>query len=88
MIKDKPKTQVGIRTISITDSLVVFLHKIRLEQDRSLNYRTLVLPNTRYNILTSANSLIALDVGRQVVIKWVLDIVASTHCAIHGQPEH
>lgn len=55
VIQDKPKTLAGIRTISIGKSVTDFLVRIKSEQDPELNMRNLVFPNSRYNIITSAN---------------------------------
>lgn len=54
-IQDHTKTSSGTRTISVSDNVVKFLREVNKALDSELNYRNLVIPNTRYNILTAAN---------------------------------
>ncbi len=55
-IQEHTKTESGMRTISISDNVVNFLKEVKKSLDSDLNYRNLVIPNTRYNIITSANT--------------------------------
>ncbi|MGN0703445.1 MAG: site-specific integrase [Lentihominibacter sp.] len=55
IIQEHTKTASGTRTIAIPDSVVSFLREVKKSQDKDLNIRNLVLPNTRYGIYTSAN---------------------------------
>lgn len=55
LIQEHTKTNAGTRTIAVSDNVVKFLTEIKKSLDKELNYRNLVIPNTRYNILTSAN---------------------------------
>ncbi len=55
-IQQHTKTAAGTRTISIPESVVRFLKDVRKSLDPDLNYRNLVIPNTRYSIQTSANT--------------------------------
>ena len=55
-IQEHTKTAAGTRTISISDSVVAFLRMVKESQISDLNYRNLVIPNSRYNIITAANS--------------------------------
>ena len=56
IIQERTKTDSGTRTISISDNVIDFLKEVQLSLDPELNYRNLVIPNTRYNIITSANT--------------------------------
>lgn len=55
-IQEHTKTSAGTRTISISNNVVVFLKEVKKALDPELNYRNLVIPNTRYGIITSANA--------------------------------
>lgn len=55
-IQQHAKTAAGTRTISISDNVIAFLSMIKGQQIAELNYRNLVIPNSRYNIITAANS--------------------------------
>lgn len=55
-IQEHTKTSSGTRTISIPSSVVDFLKEVKASQDKYLNYRNLVMCNTRYGIITSANT--------------------------------
>ena len=55
-IQEHTKTESGMRTISISDNVINFLKEVKRSLDLDLNYRNLVIPNTRYNIITSANA--------------------------------
>lgn len=54
-IQEHTKTSSGTRTISISDNVAYFLKEIKSSLDPELNYRNLVIPNTRYGVLTAAN---------------------------------
>lgn len=56
IIQEHTKTSSGTRTISIPESVVDFLKEVKKSQDKELNYRNLVMCNTRYGIITSANT--------------------------------
>ena len=56
IIQFRTKTDAGTRIISIPDNVVTFLRSVKISLDPALNYRNLVIPNTRYNIITSANT--------------------------------
>ena len=56
IIQERTKTDSGTRIISISDNVVEFLKEVQQSLDPDLNYRNLVLPNSRYNIITSANT--------------------------------
>ena len=55
-IQDHPKTSAGNRTIAISGSVAAFLKMVKESQAPDLNYRNLVMPNTRYNIISAANT--------------------------------
>ena len=55
-IQEHTKTSSGTRTISIPNSVVEFLKEVKASQDKDLNYRNLVMCNTRYGIITAANT--------------------------------
>lgn len=55
IIQPHTKTSSGTRTISVSDNVVKFLREVKKSLNKELNYRNLVIPNTRYGILTSAN---------------------------------
>lgn len=55
IVQQHAKTNAGTRTIAISDHVVQFLREVKKGLDKELNYRNLVIPNTRYGILTSAN---------------------------------
>ncbi|MCB6992210.1 site-specific integrase [bacterium 210820-DFI.6.37] len=55
IIQPHTKTSSGTRIISISDNVVKFLREVKKSLNKELNYRNLVIPNTRYGILTSAN---------------------------------
>ncbi len=55
-IQNRTKTDAGMRIIHISDSQNKVLRKFYASYDESLNYRNLVIPNTRYGIITSANT--------------------------------
>lgn len=55
-IQNRTKTNAGMRNIYISRSQIAVLRDIYNYFDQSLNYRNLVIPNTRYGIITSANS--------------------------------
>lgn len=56
-IQDTTKTRAGIRTIYVGENITEWLkwHKNQLEEE--VNYRNLVFPNTRYNIINQANAI-------------------------------
>lgn len=54
-IQEKAKTEAGTRSFPISEKLELFLNEIKEQQIDELNFRNLVLPNTRYGIYTSAN---------------------------------
>lgn len=56
IIQLHPKTSAGNRIISIPENVADFLKEVKGSLDPDLNYRNLVIPNTRYNIITSANT--------------------------------
>lgn len=58
-IQDRTKTAAGTRTIYIGENIINWLkwHKGRL--DFEANYRNLVFPNSRYNIINQANAILA-----------------------------
>lgn len=56
IIQPHTKTSSGTRTISVADNVKDFLREVKGSLDPELNYRNLVIPNTRYNIITSANT--------------------------------
>lgn len=56
IIQPHPKTSAGNRTISIPENVADFLKEVKKSLDPDLNYRNLVIPNTRYNVVTSANT--------------------------------
>lgn len=56
VIQNHTKTSSGTRTLSIPDNVVDFLIEVKSTQEAELNYRNLVIPNTRYNITTAANT--------------------------------
>ena len=56
IIQPHTKTSAGTRTISIAANVASFLREVQQSLDPELNYRNLVLPNSRYNIITSANT--------------------------------
>ena len=56
IIQEHTKTSSGTRTISISDNVVTFLKEVKKSQEKELNYRNLVMCNTRYGIITSANT--------------------------------
>ena len=56
IIQERTKTDSGTRTISISENVIDFLKEVQQSLDPELNYRNLVIPNTRYNIITSANT--------------------------------
>jgi integrase len=56
IIQEHTKTSSGTRTISISDNVVTFLKEVKNSQEKELNYRNLVMCNTRYGIITSANT--------------------------------
>ena len=55
-IQEHTKTSAGTRIISISDNVMAFLKEVKKSLDSELNYRNLVIPNTRYGIITSANA--------------------------------
>lgn len=55
IIQKHTKTDAGTRTIVVPDNVVSFLKEVKKQQNKELNYRNLVLPNTRYGIYTAAN---------------------------------
>ena len=55
-IQEHTKTSAGTRIIPVPDNVVKFLHEVKKSLDTELNYRNLVIPNTRYNITTAANT--------------------------------
>lgn len=56
IIQERTKTDSGTRIISISENVAEFLEEVQRSLDPDLNYRNLVLPNSRYNIITSANT--------------------------------
>ena len=56
IIQEHTKTNAGTRTISIPQAVADFLKEVKASQDEELNYRNLVMCNTRYGIITSANT--------------------------------
>ena len=80
IIQPHTKTSSGTRIISISDNVVKFLREVKKSLNKELNYRNLVIPNTRYGILTSANMN---KRWRQVCA--ILDIL--TPSATHGLQE-
>ncbi|MDO4177076.1 MAG: tyrosine-type recombinase/integrase [Bacillota bacterium] len=56
-IQDHPKTDNGNRTIYVADNVVSFLKQQKEDLDTDLNYRNLVFPNSRYNIINTSNAL-------------------------------
>ena len=56
MIQEKTKTEAGTRTIVVPKTVIEFLKDVRASQDPEANYRNLVFPNSRYNIMNGANA--------------------------------
>ena len=57
LIQEKTKTDAGVRTIKVSPKVVTFLKKVKISQDREVNYRNLVFPNSRYNTMNHSNAL-------------------------------
>lgn len=57
-IQDHTKTAAGTRTIFVGPNMIDWLKWHRDHLDASANYRNLVFPNTRYNIINQANSIL------------------------------
>lgn len=57
VIQDRPKTNAGIRTIFVGDNVRTWLQEEYNEQDHDANYRNLVFPNLRMNIMNQANAI-------------------------------
>lgn len=58
IIQDHPKTEAGVRVIYVSDNIIDWLKKIKAEQNQTLNYMNLVLPNNNYNITNQANAIL------------------------------
>ena len=56
VIRERTKTAAGTRRIAISATVADFLMMVKDSQEVELNYRNLVIPNSRYNIITSANT--------------------------------
>ena len=58
-IQEHPKTKAGVRTIYLAPTTLEWLkaHKSTLDEDA--NYRNLVFPNMRYNIINQQNAILA-----------------------------
>ena len=58
-IQDRTKTSAGMRTIYIGENILEWLKWHKSTLDPEANYRNLVFPNTRYNIINQANAIAA-----------------------------
>lgn len=58
IIQNRPKTAAGNRTIFIGKNIIEWLSWHRSTLDEDANYRNLVFPNTRYNIINQQNAIL------------------------------
>lgn len=56
-IQDRTKTPAGTRTIFVGENIIEWLKWHKSTLDEEANYRNLVFPNTRYNIINQANAI-------------------------------
>lgn len=56
VIQERTKTAASTRKIAISGNVADFLKTVKENQEEDLNYRNLVMPNSRYNIITAANT--------------------------------
>jgi len=59
IIQDRPKTAAGVRTIFVGKNVVDWLKWHKDQLDPEANYRNLVFPNQRYNIINQSNAVAA-----------------------------
>lgn len=53
-IQPEPKSEKGIRTISIPDNVVTFLRKTYSKIDQDKNVKNILIPNRKYNYFTNS----------------------------------
>jgi integrase len=58
-IQKHPKTKAGVRTIYLAPTVLEWLKYHRSTLDEDANYRNLVFPNMRYNIINQQNAILA-----------------------------
>lgn len=58
-IQDRTKTAAGMRTIYVGENITEWLKWHKSTLDLEANYRNLIFPNTRYNIINQANAILA-----------------------------
>lgn len=58
-IQDRTKTSAGMRTIYVGENITDWLRWHKDQLDEEANYRNLVFPNTRYNIINQSNAILA-----------------------------
>ena len=58
-IQDRTKTASGMRTIYIGENITEWLKWHKSTLDPEANYRNLVFPNSRYNIINQSNAIMA-----------------------------
>ena len=58
-IQEHPKTKAGVRTIFLAPTTLEWLRHHKTTLDEDANYRNLVFPNMRYNIINQQNAILA-----------------------------
>ena len=58
-IQDRTKTSAGMRTIYVGENIIEWLRWHKSTLDPNANYRNLVFPNSRYNIINQSNAILA-----------------------------